>query len=363
MKAVLVAAEGHNDPVIPQQHRKTKGHKVTKTLPLFRRLSHVARMMASFAGPPVARWSPRPPLPALRLPEAWPLGRGITLWQLPVGVVRIRERHRALPADLQDVDDRLRFPVMMSDRRMTGWLDCTAWLISHPEGAILVDTGESADFGAPAYFGEAAQSMGRIYPKIIDATAAAGGDLASQLLRTGIGPERIGLCVLTHTHSDHIGNLGALSAGTRLVVSPGEFAPTTGSGRLLAMLPRDGRVQQTALASKHAVAGPVMPLTARGDVFVMATQGHTVGHQSVVVDLGDRQVVLAGDAAFDEGQIEDGIIPGIIEDRALALATYDTLRRMTWLKPTLMLFTHDGRNGEKLSGFVGSPGFNLDPCG
>jgi N-acyl homoserine lactone hydrolase len=335
---------------------------ITKTLPLFRRLSHVGRMMAAFAGSPVARWSPRPPLPAPRMPAAWPLGRGITLWQLPVGVVRIRERHRALPADLQDVDDKLRFPVMMSDRRMTGWLDCTAWLIDHPEGAILVDTGESADFGTPAYFGEAAKSMGRIYPKIIDATAAAGSDLASQLTRTGIAPERIGLCVLTHTHSDHIGNLGALSGRTRLLVSPGEFAPTRGSGRLLAKLPRDGRVQETVSAESHAVAGQVMPLTARGDIFAMATPGHTVGHQSVVIDLGDRQVVLAGDAAFDDGQVDEGIIPGIIENRSLALATYDTLRRMKQLKPTLMVFTHDGQNGEKLSGFVTSQAFNPGPC-
>jgi glyoxylase-like metal-dependent hydrolase (beta-lactamase superfamily II) len=102
----------------------------------------------------------------------------------------------------------------------------------------------------------------------------------------------------------------------------------------------------------------VMPLTARGDIFAMATPGHTVGHQSVVIDLGDRQVVLAGDAAFDDGQVDEGIIPGIIENRSLALATYDTLRRMKQLKPTLMVFTHDERNGEKLSGFVTSQAFN-----
>lgn len=324
---------------------------MTKTLPLLRRLSHVGRMLAAFAGPPVARWSPRPELPAPQAPEAHALGQGITLWRLHVGLVRIRERHRALPADLAEVDDKLRFPVMMSDRRMTGWLDCTAWLIDHPEGAILVDTGESAAFGTPAYFGAAAQRMGRIYPKIIDATAAAGADLASQLARTGIPADRIGLCVLTHTHSDHIGNLDGLSPQTRLLVSPQEFAPAKGSGRLLAKLPRDGRLQETAPELPHAVAGKVMPLTGRGDVFVMATPGHTVGHQSVVIDLGDRQVVLAGDAAFDDAQVAHGVIPGIVENRAQTLATYDLLSSMKHQKPTLTLFTHDPRNGEKLANF------------
>jgi glyoxylase-like metal-dependent hydrolase (beta-lactamase superfamily II) len=257
-----------------------------------------------------------------------------------------------LPTDLAEVDDKLRFPVMMSDRRITGWLDCTAWLIDHPEGAILVDTGESAAFGTPAYFGEAAQRMGRIYPKIIDATAAAGTDLANQVARTGIALDGISLCVLTHTHSDHLGNLDALSARTRVLVSPQEFAPAKGSGRLLAKLPRDGRLQETAPDLPHAVAGKVMPLTARGDVFVMATPGHTVGHQSVVIDLGDRQVVLAGDAAFDEDQVARRVIPGIVESRGQTLATYDVLSRMKRHKPTLAMFTHDPQNSEKLTDFV-----------
>jgi hypothetical protein len=59
-------------------------------------------------------------------PSAFDLGNGITLWRLPVGVVRVRERHRALPPELAHVDDKLRFPVMMSDRNITGWLDCSA---------------------------------------------------------------------------------------------------------------------------------------------------------------------------------------------------------------------------------------------
>lgn len=325
---------------------------MTKTLPLLRRLSHVGRMLAAFAGPPVARWSPRPALPPAQMPEASVLGQGVTLWRLPVGLVRIRERHRALPADLADVDDKLRFPVMMSDRQITGWLDCTAWLIDHPEGAILVDTGENAAFGTPAYFGAAAQNMGRIYPKIIDATAVAGTDLVSQLARTGIAPERIGRCVLTHTHSDHIGNLDTLAATTRLVVSPQELVPQRGTGRLLAKLPRDGRLQATACDQPHAVAGKVMPLTARGDVFVMATPGHTVGHQSVVIDLGAGQIIVAGDAAFDDGQVLQGVIPGIVENRAQTLASYDLLVRMARHKPTVTMFSHDPRNRQKLAAFL-----------
>ena len=325
---------------------------MSKSLSLPSRLGHVARMFAAFAGPPLERWSPRPPLPAAPAPTAHDLGHGITLWRLPVGVVRIRERHRALPADLADVDDKLRFPVMMSDHRITGWLDCTAWLIDHPERRILVDTGESAGFGMPDYFGAAAQSMGKIYPKIIDATAAKGNDLTAMVVATGHKMVDIDLCVLTHTHSDHVGNLDALPASTRLLVSPEELVPAARSGRLLPKLPQDGRVQQTVRDATRSAFGLVMPLTARGDVFVVATPGHTAGHQSVVIDLGASRIVLAGDAAFDYDQVVQGTIPGIVEQRAATLATYNRLQRAAQEKPTLTLFTHDPANALKLAAFA-----------
>lgn len=306
-----------------------------------RRLLHLARMISALAGPPVAQWSPRPPLPVSPTPASFKLGRGLTLWRLPVGVVRIRERHRALPPDLAGVDDRFRFPVMMSDNRITPWLDCTAWLIDHPERRILIDTGENAAFGTPEYFGAAPGSIARIYPRIIDGTAAPGNDLPAMIAMTGHKMSAIDTCVLTHTHSDHVANVGALDRSTRILVSPEELVPAPRTGRLITKLPQDGRVQMTERSEAHDMFGPVMPLTERGDIFVAATPGHTRGHQSVVIDLGARRIIIAGDAAFDDDQVARDVIPGIVEDRNATLATYEMLRRAGKEKPTVSLFSHD----------------------
>jgi glyoxylase-like metal-dependent hydrolase (beta-lactamase superfamily II) len=270
---------------------------------------------------------------------------------MPVGVVRIRERHRELPQDLSHIDDALRFPVMMSDNHISGWLDCTAWLIDHPECCILIDTGESADFGSQAYFGGAAD-IARIYPKILDATAAPGNDLHTMIGLTGHTMSDIDVCVLTHTHCDHVGHIESLSRDTRLLVSPEELVPAARSGRLLAKLPQDGRVQKTDRTAQHDVFGSVMPLTKRGDVTVISTPGHTVGHQSVVIDLGDRQIIIAGDAAFDDTQVAQGRIPGIVENGSATLQTYDLLQRASLHKSTLTLFTHDPHNRAKLTAFA-----------
>lgn len=316
------------------------------------RLRHVAGMIGALAGRPVARWSPRPALPPAAAPQGIELGQGIRLWRLPLGVVRIRARHRALPPHLAQVEDDFRFPVMMSDSRITPWLDCTAWLIDHPEGRILVDTGEAAAFGTRAYFGSEAARMARVYPRIIDATAAPGNTLPAALVAVGVGVGDLRLCVLTHLHSDHIGNLPDLTPATPLIVAPPEMAPTPRSGRLTGLLPQDGRVTPTALGIPDPIFGAAMALTARGDVRVVPTPGHTVGHQSVVIDLGARQVVLAGDAAFDDQQVAQGILPGIVEDGRAARDTCDRLRRLAAVKPTLTLFTHDPANAAKLAAWA-----------
>jgi glyoxylase-like metal-dependent hydrolase (beta-lactamase superfamily II) len=240
---------------------------------------------------------------------------------------------------------------MMSNTRVTNWLDCTAWLIVHPERYILVDTGESARFGTPEYFKGVPKTLANGYPKIIDATAAEGNDLTQALATVAIAPSEIDLCVLTHTHSDHIGNLDQLDETTHLLVSPQELTLSARGGRLLTRLPQGGRLETTTLTQPHEVLEKVMPLTERRDVFVISTPGHTVGHQSVVIDLGERQVVLAGDAAFDDQQVLDKAIPGIVENRQLTLQTYEVLLRAQKMKPTLNLFSHDPTNRNKLAEF------------
>lgn len=315
------------------------------------RLKYVSGLLRAVAGPPLAR-APAAPPPKTRAPIGWALGPGLRLWRLPVGFVRVRQWHRALPAALADLPDDLRFPAMMSDPRLTEWLDCVAWLIEHRERRILVDTGESADFGAAAYFGAASGARRRIYTRILDAAVPPEQDFETALSATGVPLADIDLCVLTHTHSDHVGNVARLDRRSRLLVCERELTPSARSGRLLEKLPRDGRVTSPVFDAEIAALGPASRLTERGDIFVAPTPGHTIGHQSVLIDLGDRQALIAGDAAFDDAQVAGGIIPGIVEDARETLQTYERLRKLASVKPTILLFTHDANTIATLDAFA-----------
>jgi glyoxylase-like metal-dependent hydrolase (beta-lactamase superfamily II) len=134
-------------------------------------------------------------------------------------------------------------------------------------------------------------------------------------------------CVNTHLHSDHVGNIRLLAPGTQLVLAEAETLNTAGSGRLPQKLPQDrGRILFTKATILQPVFEGVYALTAQGDVRVINTPGHTVGHSSVLVDLGEKQVLVAGDCAFADRQVTEGSIPGITENLSLLWQTYARLR-------------------------------------
>ncbi|HEX5617911.1 MAG TPA: hypothetical protein VFX51_05800 [Solirubrobacteraceae bacterium] len=64
---------------------------------------------------------------------------------IQTGSVVIHERQRV------GADGPLRLLKMLTDRDWTEPLPVYAWLIEHPEGLILVDTGETARAAQPGY--------------------------------------------------------------------------------------------------------------------------------------------------------------------------------------------------------------------
>lgn len=306
------------------------------------------QLIRAIAGRPIKKWAAPATLPQQTV-EGFRLGADITLWRLPVGYVRTRKRHVRLEDVVADTPDAFRFPLMMADRRIGEWLTCTSWLIEHPEKTILVDTGEAPNFGSAAYFESSPKMTRRLYPRIIDVEVPKSQTLPRLLQIAGKELADIDQCVLTHLHSDHVGNLRLLAPNTQIVLAEAETRHLDRSGRLPEKLPHDkGRVQFAHATTPQPVFETAHTLTARGDIRMIHTPGHTIGHSSVLIDLGEQQILLAGDCAFNDQQVEEGSVPGIIENLSLLQQTYAKLRALQDVKPTTMLFTHDHENHDKL---------------
>jgi N-acyl homoserine lactone hydrolase len=217
-----------------------------------------------------------------------------------------------------------------------------AFLVEHPTaGAILIDTGFSRSIAAGGT--ERNRNLGRIGRLLArDVRMRPEQALAAQLPALGVEPTAVRLIVMTHLHFDHASALADFPAATVLVSEP-EWHAARDRGSWLrgySAAQLDPRVSYCTLdfalgGADPASARPRGPFAQALDVFgdgsltLVFTPGHSRGHMSVILRLGAREALIAGDAIYTMATLRDDARPWRCEDapafeRSLAaLQTYD----------------------------------------
>ena len=173
-----------------------------------------------------------------------------------------------------------------------GWqLKVRAWLIRHPGGVVLVDTGIGVA-GAPG-----PEWMG------------AAGRLQEVLHETGTPADSIDTVVITHVHDDHIGGTVAFAPG-----DDGAPVPSPAFPRARFLIQRADWEWQQQLASEGEEDATIMRLLltpladaglvdlVEGDVDLAPgiqlhhAPGHTPGHQVVRLSSKGRRAIITADA-------------------------------------------------------------------
>lgn len=265
---------------------------------------------------------------------------------IETGTVQIKTRHQRARFDARP----MRVLDAMMDRQWTPRLPIAAWLIEHPEGLIVVDTGESSRANDPGY-------LPRWHPYMRFCERRSVGpeeEIGPRMRALGFDPGDVRWVVMTHMHGDHAGGIGYFPR-SEFLLTEREAADC-----MAWMGPANGYLNKhyPAWLSPRLVRFTDGPwesfdaserLTKDGRVRIVPTPGHTIGHQSVILDLDDHCVLIAGDASYSEAAMLQGVVDGIAWDRKLHRDSTRRIRELCRRRRTITQFAHDPDSAARLT--------------
>ncbi|MFW6184900.1 MAG: N-acyl homoserine lactonase family protein, partial [Chloroflexota bacterium] len=187
---------------------------------------------------------------------------------------------------------------MGADEATVFWAPVHAYLIDHPEqGPILVDTGISRAQTEKGYYSARKGGLTGLIWKTDDNYLPPQQELTFQLEQLGVTADDVEHVIMTHLHEDHVGELNRFAAST-VHLSRAEwddrrrmgYAPSYEAIENWNHFEFDSGCFYTFDASKD--------LFGDGSIILTPTYGHSFGHTSLFLQMGEYSICLAADALY-----------------------------------------------------------------
>lgn len=213
----------------------------------------------------------------------------------------------------------------------SGTMSVPCFLIRHPKGTLLWDTGlGDAIADRPGGVELAPGIRATVRVKLVD-----------QLRTLGLKPADIDYLAFSHWHEDHTGNANLFGKATwilqrrELVAATGHTPPPFES-----LAP----VAAWRHAPKRIIDGDA-DVFGDGSVRILSMPGHTPGHQVLEVRLPQAgTVLLAGDLYHSRENRQFRRVPRINTDRAATLASMDRFEAIARRTHARVVIPHDPRD-------------------
>ncbi|KAF4887736.1 N-acyl homoserine lactonase [Colletotrichum fructicola] len=272
----------------------------------------------------------------------------ISIKILQTGTIRIRPSHRHQPARKAVLLRRLS---VFLDRSWTPPLPINTYLIDHPEGHILFDSGESPNSMEPGYF----PFWMPFFHFAVDINVGKNEGIGSLLEQENLAAADLKAVVLSHLHHDHGDGLPDL-VGAPVWITKEHWQAykkpihATIEGAVPNQWPET--FKPLLLQPTGGPIGPwnqSYPITDDGKVVAVDTPGHVPGHLSLVVYADDVTYLLLGDATYDQDLLDKELTDGVNNNPALAIDSLRKVKEFASSEKVVLLPAHDSQAAHRLA--------------
>ena len=269
-------------------------------------------------------------------------GKEVKVHALCTGTVAVKKNFRTKSG----IGELAKINILL-DSHYTEYMPIWVWVIEHPEGLMIVDTGEISAIGnQDKYLAEESRFMRYFFKHGAKFDVNETDELDHQLASINLKTEDVKLVVLTHLHLDHTDGLKFFPAAEIMV---GELEYKHPNGNMPTTYPSWFKPNPVIYNKNRAdIFGEAFAISSSEDLLYIPTPGHTAGHSSVIFKTDDFDIIFAGDISYNQEQILEGELPGINANYNKSGKTYKNLLDYADAHKTIYLPSHDGNAGSRL---------------
>jgi len=268
-------------------------------------------------------------------------GKDIKVHAIQTGTVAVKRSH------LTNRTAYFLTPIKISlDKHFTEFMPIWTWVVEHPEGITVIDTGENAEVMNPDYFKPVGKLIAKYNRKNIKFSVSKENEIGFQLRQLGIKNNSIKNVILTHLHLDHTDGIKDFP-NVEIIVNEDEYKKPSGHFPELVpdwFKPKTVRYKNDFIE----IFNQAYPLTKAEDMLLIPTNGHTKNHASVLFKTDDFDILFAGDVCYNQKQLIDNDLPGINVDYKKSRNTYKNIKAYAKKHDLIFLPSHDMDSAERL---------------
>lgn len=236
---------------------------------------------------------------------------------------------------------------ILLDKQHAQFMPIWVWVIEHPEGIIVIDTGDVEEAAHKEFHKyESLEAKFLLWAMDLKRKIAKEDELNNQLAKINIKPEQISKIILTHLHADHTDGLKFFPT-TEIIVNelehkhPYANLPTTYPKWFKPTLINYSKDRVEYFENAY-------PITKTEELRLVPTPGHTYHHSSVLFKTDNEHILFAGDTSYLQQQLLDNTFAGSNIDYKKTHKIYDTIKQYASKYPMIYLPSHDENSSKRL---------------